>query len=83
VKYRVDISRTAEKQMRHLTKTIRQRIRIHVNALRDDPYHGASKLVGMPGFRQRVGDYRILYSVDDNQRSVRVTAIKHRREAYR
>jgi len=83
VKYRVEVSRNAEKQMRQLTKTIRKRVWTRVNALREDPYHGASKLVVMPGFRQRVGDYRILYQVDDNQGLVHVRAILHRREAYR
>ena len=69
--------------MRQLTKTMRQRIRNRINALQDDPYHDVTKLAHRLGFRQRVGDYRILYRVDDNQRLIQVTAVKHRREAYR
>lgn len=83
MKYRVEISRKAHKQMEDLTKTTRRRIDTRIEALRDDPYQAASKLVIMPGFRQRVGDYRILYQVDDNQRLVYIRAILHRREAYR
>ena len=83
MKYRVEISRNAQKQMEDLTKTMRRRMDTRINAIRNDPYRGSSKLVIVSGFRQRVGDYRILYQVDDRQRSVRVTAILHRREAYR
>jgi len=45
---------------------------------------GCRKLQGRSGlWRLRVGDYRIVYSVDDRQRLVDVVAVRHRREAYR
>jgi mRNA interferase RelE/StbE len=69
--------------MRRLTKVIKQRVRNRIRALWEDPYAGAIKLTHLAGFRQRVGDYRILFRVDDKQRLVRVTAVLHRREAYR
>ena len=81
--YRVKISRTAEKHMRHIDEATRRRIRTRINALRGDPYNGASKLASMPGFRQRVGDYRIVYEIDTREQLVHVTGIFHRREAYR
>ena len=45
--------------------------------------HQSVKLSGGEGYRLRVGDYRILYEIDDPERKVRVYRIKHRREAYR
>jgi mRNA interferase RelE/StbE len=70
--------------MEDLPKVVRRRIEARISGLRNDPRGGASKkLVMLPGFRLRVGDYRILYEIDDEQRAVRVAAIKHRREAYR
>ncbi len=45
--------------------------------------HGSQKLTGDEGYRVRVGDYRILYRVDDPTRTVFIYRVKHRREAYR
>ena len=44
---------------------------------------GAAKLEGIEGYRIRVGDYRIVYLVDDDARVVDVARIGHRREIYR
>jgi len=42
------------------------------------------KLVGGErDWRVRVGDYRVLYEIDDAEKSVRILNVKHRREAYR
>jgi mRNA interferase RelE/StbE len=44
---------------------------------------GAVKLVGRDDYRVRVGDYRVVYAVDDDDRLVIVARIAHRREVYR
>jgi mRNA interferase RelE/StbE len=45
---------------------------------------GCRKLQGKSGlWRLRVGDYRVVYTVDDTQRLVDVVAVRHRREVYR
>jgi len=44
---------------------------------------GVAKLAGHDDFRIRVGDYRIVYAVDDENRLVIVARIAHRREVYR
>ncbi len=44
---------------------------------------GVTKLRGRPGYRKRVGNYRILYSVDDENKRVEVVSIAHRKEVYR
>jgi mRNA interferase RelE/StbE len=41
------------------------------------------RLAGQDDFRIRVGDYRIVYAIDDKQRVVIVARIAHRREVYR
>jgi len=83
VTYRVDVTRKARRQMRDLTRTTRRRIDAKLIEFESDPYRGASKLVATSGLRVRVGDYRILYEVDDKEKLVRVDQILHRREAYR
>lgn len=51
--------------------------------LQDDPRLRAEKLAGEDSYRVRIGDYRIVFRVDDRAREVLVTRIKHRREVYR
>jgi len=43
---------------------------------------GCLKLTGEEGFRIRVGDYRVLYRVDDDSKRVYIYRIKHRKDAY-
>jgi mRNA interferase RelE/StbE len=84
MKYRVIITRLAQKQMRTLTQTTQRRIDRKIASLAEAPYQpGTSRVAMTGGFRARVGAYRILFDVDDRQRVIRVNAIRHRREAYR
>jgi len=55
-----------------------------IDALAQDPRpRGSAKLAGRDDCRLRVGDYRIVYAVDDSERLVIVARIAHRREVYR
>jgi mRNA interferase RelE/StbE len=55
-----------------------------IDALADAPRPpGVVKLAGRDDYRVRVGDYRIVYAVDDAERLVLVARIAHRREVYR
>ncbi len=44
---------------------------------------GSRKLAASSAYRSRVGDYRIVYEIDDSSRVLTVTRVRHRREAYR
>lgn len=52
-------------------------------ALQDNPGTKAEKLAAQDAYRIRVGDYRIVFRVDDRAREVLVTRVKHRRDVYR
>ena len=54
-----------------------------IDALATDPRPGPPKLTGRDDFRLRVGDYRIVYAVDDEEHLVLIARIAHRREVYR
>lgn len=55
-----------------------------IDALAEDPKPpGAIKLQGREGYRLRVGDYRVLYRVDDEAQEVLITRVGHRRNVYR
>lgn len=83
--YRLLITASAEKDLRKLSASLFQRMNEHILALRDDPRPaGALKLAGnLAGWRIRVGDYRILYLIDDTAHTVTLARVKHRREVYR
>jgi mRNA interferase RelE/StbE len=61
------------------------RISEAISALADDPRpEGNEKLEGTDdGFRIRIGDYRVIYRVDDKERQVKVTDVLPRKDAYR
>jgi mRNA interferase RelE/StbE len=83
--YALLIKRSAERDLRRLPSTLFERVNERILALRDDPRpHGVRKLVGaLEGWRIRVGDYRILYQIDDDAQTVTVVRVKHRRDVYR
>jgi mRNA interferase RelE/StbE len=84
-RYEIEISRTAEKQLRKLPRQDRQRVLRAILALADDPLpRGSRKLSGYEDvFRIRVGVYRILYSVAADVLLIIVLKIGHRRNVYR
>jgi mRNA interferase RelE/StbE len=64
--------------------SLRNRIRAAIDALADEPRpRGAVKLAGRDDYRIRVGEYRVIYAVDDDDSLVIVARIAHRREVYR
>ncbi len=84
MRYRVIITRLAEKNMRTLPEAIRRRIDRKIASLGEAPYRsGTARVATTGGWRARVGDYRILFDVDDADSLLIINAIRHRREAYR
>ena len=83
--YTLLIKRAAEEDLRKLPHVIFSRINNKILALRDDPRPTtATKLTGnLEGWRIRVGDYRVIYQIDDDAQTIIIVWVKHRREAYR
>jgi mRNA interferase RelE/StbE len=83
--YALFIKRSAERDLRRLPRALFERVNERILTLRDDPRPpGARKLAGtLEGWRVRVGDYRILYQIDDDAQTVTIVRVKHRREVYR
>jgi len=82
--YVVQLKRSAEKELDGLPQEVHQRIIKRLLALKANPRpHGAKKLGGAERYRLRVGDYRVLYTIDDEFQKIEVSAVGHRREVYR
>lgn len=82
--YEVRIPGRVEKQLSKLSSEAYDRVLRALLDLEEDPHPSNSiKLSGREGYRLRVGDYRALYRVDDEQQEVTVTRVGHRRDIYR
>lgn len=82
--YRLLIKRSAERDLRRLPQPLFLRINEAIRALANEPRpSGTRKLKGaLGGWRLRVGDYRIVYQVDDTARIVTIVRVRHRRDVY-
>ena len=82
--YTVTVNRSAQKEIRSLDTTVRLRVIRELRVLSSDPRPpGCRKLVGARDrWRVRVGDYRIIYTIDDSGRLVEIAAVSHRSKAY-
>jgi len=83
--YEIDLTGRARKQYSALDPVIRNRLRAALNDLSNDPSPSQVKaLAGSGGlFRIRVGDWRIIYSVERDHARVVIVDIDHRSTVYR
>jgi mRNA interferase RelE/StbE len=83
--YEVYIEKAAENDLKRLPTTTFQRIIPQIRTLAENPRpSGCRKLAGSKNdWRVRVGDYRVLYVIDEKTRAVRIMRVRHRREVYR
>ena len=83
-KYRVVFTKSAERELKKLTNQVIGRLIPVIKNLSDNPRpSGCIKLEGSSNrYRVRVGDYRILYEIEDKIKIVEIVGIRNRREAY-
>lgn len=82
--YRVIIIPSALREIMKLPVEVQRRILTHVALLEQEPRpNSAIKLQGLDRFRIRVGNYRVIYTIEDDVKRVAVVRAAHRREVYR
>ena len=83
-KYAVTLASSAERELSKLPRLAIARIMSRLEGLERDPRpQGCKKLQGgAEDWRIRVGDYRIIYKIDDKAFKVDVTRLRHRSEVY-
>ena len=82
--YTIRLKTRAERELDRLPLTLVRRIWRKLLALEKDPRpRGTSRLEGSDGYRIRIGDYRVIYIVDDREQTVDIIRVAHRREVYR
>lgn len=81
--YRIELRPAAVRELGKLDPQIRHRVQGAIALLAQEPRPpGARALPGRVGFRVRVGDYRIVYTIEDDVLLVVVVRLGHRRDVY-
>ena len=79
--WRINLARTAEKQIAELDEVTRKRVRSCIDVLPDGD---VKKLKGYAGlYRARVGDWRVIFEIDFQHRAVNISAVLPRDKAYK
>ncbi len=83
--YQIDFSRLAEKQFEALPTQVQQRLQPRIDALAEAPRPpGVLKMEGEENlYRIRVGNYRIIYEIQDRVLLIVVVKVGHRSNVYR
>ncbi len=84
MKYRLDITAAARQRIKRFDSAIQDRVLAAIRELAETPRPaGCKKLRGRPGFRIRVGDYRVIYDIHDRIVTVEIIEVGHRKDIYR
>jgi mRNA interferase RelE/StbE len=84
--YEVAYSKRADRTLLKIPRHLAQRIRVKLSQIANDPYgqhNNVTKLRDRPGYRLRIGDWRVIYVVQDAQLLVLVLEIGTRGDIYR
>lgn len=83
--YRIEWTRSAEKELRKLPRQMIPKIVAAVDNLSSNPYpQGVRKLANTENsYRIRVGDYRVLYNIVENRLIIEIIRVGHRKDVYR
>lgn len=83
--YAVYVENAAQKELDNLPADRFDRIISKIKSLSENPRPvGCRKIAGSKSdWRIRLGDYRVIYEIDDKAKAVRIMRVRHRREVYR
>jgi len=81
--YEIIFSQKAKKQLFKLEKNIQERIITTLERIRIRPEAYITKLVGDPGYKLRVGDYRVIMDINNNNLLILVIKVGHRKDIYK
>ncbi|MEI3650062.1 MAG: type II toxin-antitoxin system RelE/ParE family toxin [Dolichospermum lemmermannii FEM_B0920] len=83
--YEIIITKTIQKQLDNLPNNIQERVYGKIAQLAEEPRpDGVVKLKGYDNeYRIRIGDYRLVYEIRDEQLIVLLVQCKHRRDVYK
>jgi len=82
--YQITILEVAQENVKSIDKPFRLKIYDKIFSLGSKPHPvGSIKLTNSEVYRIRIGDYRVLYEIDENNKKIEISRIKHRKDAYK
>ena len=83
-KYEISVKKTAIKELENIPKKELQKLVKKIQTLSEEPRpQGSQKLSHKEQYRIRQGDYRAIYTIDDDNVNVYIIKVGHRKEIYR
>ncbi len=80
--YEIIFSDKALKQLKKMERNVQERIIAALERIRIRPEAYVTKLVGDPGYRLRVGDYRVIIDIENKELHILVLKVGHRKKIY-
>lgn len=81
--YTLTFSKQASKELEKIHEPFYSNIKQAIISLTENPRpNGYKKLKGRDGYRIRVGNYRVIYDIFDNQLTIEIITIGHRKDVY-
>ncbi len=81
--YEIIFSDKALRELKKLEKNTQERIIAALERIRIRPEVYVTKLVGDPGYKLRIGDYRVIMDIDNKQLKILVLKVGHRKNVYK
>jgi mRNA interferase RelE/StbE len=82
--YVVEFTKSAQKELKKLPKSVGIRIAKAILKLSENPRVGKVRpMVGVKSWRLKVGDYRVIYDISDDILTVLVIRVRHRKDVYK
>ncbi|MDD5090336.1 MAG: type II toxin-antitoxin system RelE/ParE family toxin [Candidatus Wallbacteria bacterium] len=82
--YKVLLEHTAERDLKKLTPAEFQRIIPYIVSLAENPRPSGSRKItnSKNDWRIRIGSYRVIYEINEREKTVKVMKVRHRKDAY-
>jgi mRNA interferase RelE/StbE len=80
--YEIIVSDLAREQLRRLSPELKNRIGCVLERIRIRPFHFVKRLVGSPYYRLRVGNYRVILDIKQDQLIIFLIELGHRKNIY-
>lgn len=83
--YKITFSKQADKSLRKMPRNLALKLAEKIKELSKNPEEMANikKLTDHPGYRLRVGDWRVVYLINNNDKTIHIIRIKTRGEVYK
>jgi mRNA interferase RelE/StbE len=81
--YKIEFTKSAEKDLGRIDKQFIAKILEKIDDLALNPLEISKKLQARSGYRLRVGDYRVIYDLEEDSKLISIFKISHRQDAYK